>query len=111
MKVVYNGLARTELSTNIQNLFVSSFYEPIGSKLLFFRFFRQIRLAGSYRETYFEKLMYMKVVYNGLARTELSTNIQNLFANSFYEPIRSKLLFFTLFPANSLGGVIYGDLF
>ena len=55
--------------------------------------------------------MYMKVVYNGLARIELSTNIQNLFANSFYEPIRSKLLFFTLFPANLLGGVIYGDLF
>ena len=111
MKVVYNGLARTEFASKIGDLFVSSFYKPIRSKLLFFHFFRQIRLAGSYRETYFEKLLYMKVVYNGLARTELSTNIQNLFVSSFYEPIRSKLLFFTLFPANSLGGVIYGDIF
>ena len=79
MKVVYNGLARTELSANIQNRFASSFYEAIGSILSIFLFFRLIRLAGSYRETYFEKLMYMKVVYNGLARTELSANIENLF--------------------------------
>ena len=52
----------------------------------------------------------MEVVYNGLARTELSANIQNLFASSFYEAIESKLSIF-IFSANSLGGVIYGDLF
>ena len=52
----------------------------------------------------------MKVVYNGLARIELSTNIQNLFASSFYEAIGSKLSIFS-FSANLLGGVILGDLF
>ena len=52
----------------------------------------------------------MKVVYNGLARTEFSTNIQNLFASSFYEAVGSKLSIF-YFLANSLGGVIQGDLF
>ena len=78
--------------------------KPSGQNWVFF-IFRLIRFAGSYRETYFEKLMYMKLVYNGLARTELSANIQNLFASSFYEAIGSKLSIF-LFPANSLGGVI-----
>ena len=61
---------------------------------------------GSYREAYFEKLMEIKVVYNGLGRIELSTNIQNLFASSFYEAIGSKLSIFFIFSANSLGGVI-----
>ena len=51
------------------------------------------------------------MVYNGLARTEFASKIEDLLASSFYEPIRSKQLFFTLFPANSLGGVIYGDIF
>ena len=53
----------------------------------------------------------MKVLHNGLARTDLATNIQALFAISFYEAIGLKLCIFFLCVANSLGGVVYEDLF
>ena len=53
----------------------------------------------------------MKVFHNVLDRTESARKIQDLFVSSFYEAIGLKLRIFSIWVANSLGGVIYGDLF
>ena len=48
----------------------------------------------------------MKVVYNGLARTEFASKIEDLFASRFLGTHQVKTVIFSLFKANSLGGVI-----
>ena len=53
----------------------------------------------------------MKVLHKGLSRTNLASNIQDLFAISFYEAIGLKLRIFPPYVANSLDGVVYEDLF